>query len=129
MSKLTSVQFNNITANLTWPHINAWLSSKGVNITTLVLSGLSSLSGTALDSTLPNTYPNLTRLVLSSNNMTGSIPANWEWFKLGTFNQLSLAGNLLNASLPSWLHTIMAPRALLDLSNNSFAGEVGVPQM
>ncbi|XP_045820915.1 probable LRR receptor-like serine/threonine-protein kinase At1g06840 isoform X2 [Trifolium pratense] len=75
---------------------------------------------------------NITTIILSNNNLTGTIPSNFS--RLRRLQKLSLANNLLSGSVPStiWQNKISnaAERLQLELQNNRFisiSGSTNLP--
>ncbi|WJX31156.1 hypothetical protein P8452_19617 [Trifolium repens] len=75
---------------------------------------------------------NITTIILSNNNLTGTIPSNFS--RLPRLQKLSLANNLLSGSVPStiWQNKISnaAERLQLELQNNQFisiSGSTNLP--
>lgn len=98
------------------------LAAANDTLEALLLENVGGLAGLALDPNLPFAYPDLKLLGLIQLNLSGSVPASWQAFEQGQLQQLLLAGNALNGSLPDWLAALMAPGAELDLSSNRFTG-------
>lgn len=83
---------------------NAWVGAVGTECTWF---GVTCESG------------NVTRLTLTSNLLTGNIPA--ELGNLTSLTRLELSGNSLNGTIPSELGNLNSLK-VLNLSNNSFTG-------
>jgi hypothetical protein len=97
MKELTSLVLVNMPGlKLDPASFTMWLQmGPGRNMTRLDIMGWpawvdSDLAGL---SNLPNAMPNCTRLMLTSTGLTGSLPANWQWFKLHGLQMLDLSDN------------------------------------
>ena len=106
----------------------AWLNvSGGANLTALRLTSLAGLVNSSLQSpefsNLPNGFPNLNWLTLTTMSLKGTIPNNWQWFKLNGLRWMNLSENTLEGVVPDWLPSIMGNGSGLDLSRNSLIGK------
>jgi hypothetical protein len=129
MRSLQSVYFGNL------PKISAdqaalfnWLNvSAGANLTALRLTNLPGLLNSTLQSpeisNLPNLFPNLTWLTLTSLGLKGTIPSNWQWFKLNGLRWINLSENAIDGVLPEWLPSILSNGSGVDFTKNSLVGE------
>jgi hypothetical protein len=91
--------------------------------TAIVLRAVAGLGGHMLNTNIPFTYPNISRLALSELGLVGEIPATWASFGPQQLTGLYLSGNALNGTLPTWLASRIARGYTLDLGSNQFTGK------
>ncbi|CAD6268760.1 unnamed protein product [Miscanthus lutarioriparius] len=84
------------------------------------------ISNTKINDVLPHwfwvAFPNASRLNLSGNKLSGTLPPKW---KLPPLDMLDLSGNSLSGKLPANLRAPYVFR--MDLSNNHFTGTIPAP--
>ncbi|XP_019195839.1 PREDICTED: receptor-like protein 12 [Ipomoea nil] len=104
--------------------------SESLNATRLKNLRTLSLSGNALNGTIPSwifSIPSLRKLDLSQNQFIGQHPGilteSLNASRLKNLETLSLYGNALNGTIPSWIFSIPS-LAYLDLSQNQFTGQL-----